>query len=107
LHEEGGAWKEWFGEMKTRRLGRTGLLVSEIGLGTMTFGSMADERGSARILGRAAAAGIDCLDTAEVYPVPPRPDWAGRSEEIVGRWLEGKPRDKFFVATKIAGPRPD
>ena len=90
--------------MKTRRLGRTGLLVSEIGLGTMTFGSMADERESARILDRAAAAGIDFLDIAEVYPVPPRPDWAGRSEEIVGRWLEGKPRDKFFVATKIAGP---
>lgn len=90
--------------MKARRLGRTGLLVSEIGLGTMTFGSMADEAESHRILDRAADAGVDFLDVAEVYPVPPRPEWAGRSEEIVGRWLAGKPRERFFVATKIAGP---
>lgn len=90
--------------MKSRRLGRTGLLVSEIGLGTMTFGSMADERASVAILDRAADAGVDFLDIAEVYPVPPHPDRAGRSEEIVGRWLADKPREKFFVATKIAGP---
>jgi aryl-alcohol dehydrogenase-like predicted oxidoreductase len=90
--------------MKRRRLGRSGLMVSEICLGTMTFGSMADEGTSLRILDRAYDAGVDFLDVAEVYPVPPDPKWAGRSEEIVGKWLEGKPRDAVFVATKVAGP---
>lgn len=90
--------------MKRRRLGRTGLEVSEICLGTMTFGSMADEATSIAILDRAFEAGVDFLDVAEVYPVPPDPEWAGRSEEIVGRWLAGRPRDAVFVATKVAGP---
>ncbi|MBY0276648.1 aldo/keto reductase [Candidatus Binatia bacterium] len=90
--------------MKRRRLGRTGLLVSEICLGTMTFGSMADEATSRRILDQAVDAGVDFLDVAEVYPVPPDPKWAGTSEEIVGRWLQGRPREALFLATKIAGP---
>jgi aryl-alcohol dehydrogenase-like predicted oxidoreductase len=90
--------------MKRRRLGRSGLLVSEVCLGTMTFGSMADEATSRSILDRAVDAGVDFLDVAEVYPVPPDPRWAGASEEIVGRWLSGRPRDALFIATKIAGP---
>jgi aryl-alcohol dehydrogenase-like predicted oxidoreductase len=90
--------------MKRRRLGRSGLVVSEICLGTMTFGSMADEAASLAILDRAWDAGVDFVDVAEVYPVPPDPRWAGRSEEIVGKWLAGKPRDAVFVATKVAGP---
>jgi len=90
--------------MKRRRLGRSGLQVSEICLGTMTFGSMADEATSKRILDQAVDAGVDFLDVAEVYPVPPDPKWAGASEEIVGRWLAGRPRDALFIATKIAGP---
>jgi aryl-alcohol dehydrogenase-like predicted oxidoreductase len=90
--------------MKRRRLGRTGLVVSEIGLGTMTFGSMADEAASLAILDRAFDAGIDFLDTAEIYPVPPRAEWAGRSEEIVGKWLAGRPRDAVVIASKVAGP---
>jgi len=90
--------------MKKRRLGRTGLTVSEICLGTMTFGSQADEAASRAILDRAAEAGVDFLDVAEIYPVPPDAKWAGRSEEIVGRWLVDKPRDAFFIATKVAGP---
>jgi aryl-alcohol dehydrogenase-like predicted oxidoreductase len=90
--------------MKRRRLGRSGLVVSEICLGTMTFGSMADEATSRQILDRAFDAGIDFLDVAETYPVPPDPKWAGVSEEIVGRWMADKPRDALFVATKIAGP---
>jgi aryl-alcohol dehydrogenase-like predicted oxidoreductase len=91
--------------MKTRRLGKTGLVVSEICLGTMTFGSMADEKESHAILDRADAAGVDLLDVAEIYPVPPDERWAGRSESIVGSWLarRGK-RETLFVATKIAGP---
>ena len=85
--------------MKTRRLGRTGLETSELCLGTMTFGNQCDERASFAILDRAADAGVDFLDTADCYPVPPTPETAGRSEEIVGKWLAGK-RDRFVLATK-------
>jgi aryl-alcohol dehydrogenase-like predicted oxidoreductase len=90
--------------MKQRRLGRSGLVVSEIGLGTMTFGSMADEAASLRILDSAFERGVDFLDAAEIYPVPPDARWVGRTEEIVGKWLAGRPRDAVFLATKIAGP---
>jgi aryl-alcohol dehydrogenase-like predicted oxidoreductase len=85
--------------MKIRRLGRTGLKVSEICLGTMTFGHQCDERTSFQILDRAAERGVSFLDTADVYPVPPSPDTAGRTEEIVGNWLQGK-RERFVLATK-------
>lgn len=90
--------------MKHRRLGRTGLEVSEICLGTMTFGNQADESTSHAILSRAIDAGVDFLDLAEIYPVPPDAKWAGRTEEIVGRWLAGQRRDSLFLATKVAGP---
>lgn len=90
--------------MEKRRLGRSALAVSEICLGTMTFGSMADEATSLRILDKSFDAGIDFLDVAEVYPVPPDPRWAGRTEEIVGKWLAGRARDSVIVATKVAGP---
>ena len=90
--------------MKLRAIGRTGLHVSEIGMGTMTFGSMADEAESLRILDRALEAGVNFLDAAEIYPVPPRDEWAGRTEEICGKWLAGRRRDSVIVASKIAGP---
>ncbi|HVU00273.1 MAG TPA: aldo/keto reductase [Polyangiaceae bacterium] len=90
--------------MKRRRLGKTGLTVSEVCLGTMTFGTMADEETSRRILDTAFDRGVDFLDTAEIYPVPPMEDHAGRTEEIVGRWLAEKNRDAVVVATKVAGP---
>ena len=90
--------------MKRRRLGRSGLLVSEICLGTMTFGSMADEATSFAIMDQAFEAGVDFLDAAEVYPVPPSPRWAGVTEEVVGKWLRRHPRDAVIVATKVAGP---
>ena len=93
------------GNLKNRRLGKTGLVVSEICMGTMTFGSMADEKESHAILDRADAAGVDFFDVAEIYPVPPDPRWAGKSEEIVGRWLAKRGhRETVFIATKIAGP---
>lgn len=85
--------------MNTRRMGRTGLKVSEICLGTMTFANQADEAASFAILDRAAWGGVNFLDTADCYPVPPAPETAGRSEEIVGKWLRGR-RDGFVVATK-------
>ncbi len=90
--------------MQRRRLGRSGLVVSEIGLGTMTFGSMADEVESLACLDAAFDAGVNFIDTAEIYPVPPDPASAGRSEAIGGKWLAGKPRDAVIVATKISGP---
>jgi 1-deoxyxylulose-5-phosphate synthase len=85
--------------MKTKRLGRTGLKVSEVCLGTMTFGKQSDERTSFAIMDLAAQAGVNFIDAADVYPVPPSFDLAGRTEEIVGRWLRGK-RDQFILATK-------
>lgn len=85
--------------MKIRRMGNTGLKVSELCLGTMTFGYQCDEATSFAIMDRAAEGGVTFLDTADVYPVPPSPETAGRTEEIVGKWLIGK-RDRFVLATK-------
>jgi aryl-alcohol dehydrogenase-like predicted oxidoreductase len=90
--------------VKQRRLGKTGLVVSEIGLGTMTFGSMADEAASLAILDKAFDAGVDFIDVAEIYPVPPDAKYAGASEEICGKWLADRPRDSVYVATKVTGP---
>jgi aryl-alcohol dehydrogenase-like predicted oxidoreductase len=85
--------------MQTRRLGSTGLKVSEICLGTMTFGHQCDEPASFAIMNKAADHGVYFIDTADVYPVPPSPETAGRTESIVGKWLKGQ-RHKFVVATK-------
>jgi aryl-alcohol dehydrogenase-like predicted oxidoreductase len=85
--------------MKVRQLGRTGLKVSEICLGTMTFGHQCDEKTSFAIMNKAADHGVFFFDTADVYPVPPSPETAGRTEEIVGNWLQGQ-RDQYVVATK-------
>ncbi len=85
--------------VKIHRLGRTGLKVSEICLGTMTFGHQCDEPASFAIMNKAADHGVFFIDTADVYPVPPDLATVGRTEEIVGRWLKGQ-RHKFVVATK-------
>jgi len=90
--------------MKRNRLGRSGIVVSEICMGTMTFGTFADERTAFEILDRSFDAGIDFYDTAENYPVPPDPSYAGRTEEILGRWMKTKPRDALIIATKVSGP---
>ncbi|MFY9555075.1 MAG: aldo/keto reductase [Blastocatellia bacterium] len=94
--------------MKVKRLGHTGLKVTEVCLGTMTFGYQCDEQTSFKIMDAAADSGVTFIDTADVYPVPVSLESAGRTEEIVGRWLRGK-RDKFVLATKCrmqmgAGP---
>jgi aryl-alcohol dehydrogenase-like predicted oxidoreductase len=73
-------------------------------MGTMTFGNQADEAMSHRILDKAFEAGITFYDTAENYPVPPDARYAGRTEEIVGRWMKTKPRDAVLLATKVSGP---
>src|ERR1043166_9366369 len=85
--------------MKTHRLGRTGLKVSEICLGTMTFAHQCDEKTSFQIMDKASERGVSFFDTADIYPVPPTPETAGGTETIVGKWLKGK-RDRFVLATK-------
>ena len=90
--------------MKRNRLGKSGIVVSEICMGTMTFGTFADEKTAFEILDRCFDAGIDFYDTAENYPVPPDPSYAGRTEEILGRWMKTKPRDALIIATKVSGP---
>ncbi len=90
--------------MKRRRLGTSAIVVSDICMGTMTFGSQTDEAEALRILDASFDAGIDFYDTAEGYPVPPDAKWVGRTEDIVGRWLKTKPRDAIILATKVSGP---
>jgi aryl-alcohol dehydrogenase-like predicted oxidoreductase len=88
--------------------GRSGLSVSRLCLGTMTFGLQCDEVESISILDAAAEGGIDFLDTADVYPLGGDKDTVGRTEEIVGRWLRGK-RERIILATKCVGrmgPKP-
>ena len=90
--------------MKTARLGRSGLIVSRLGIGTMSMGSQLDEAASQRILDAALAGGITFVDTAEMYPSPPDPRTYGRAEEVIGSWLRTKPRDGVILATKLVGP---
>ena len=85
--------------MESVRLGGSGLRVSRLCLGTMIFGAQVEEPAAHAVLDQAAELGIDFLDLADVYPVPPSVETAGRTEEIVGRWLQGK-RSRFVVATK-------
>lgn len=89
--------------MEHARLGRTGLQVSRLCLGTMTFGLQCDEPASAAILDRAAEGGIDFIDTSDAYPLGGDLATRGVTEEILGRWLRGK-RDRFIVATKCFAP---
>jgi len=95
--------------VKVKRLGRTGLKVTEVCLGTMTFGYQCDEQTSFGILDAAAESGVNFIDTADVYPIPVSLETAGKTEEIVGQWLRGK-REDFVLATKCRmqmGPRPN
>jgi 1-deoxyxylulose-5-phosphate synthase len=89
--------------MQHVRLGRTGLQVSRICLGTMTFGLQIDEAAARAVLDKAADLGVTFLDTADVYPLGGDLSTVGRTEEIVGRWLQGKRAD-YVVATKCFGP---
>jgi aryl-alcohol dehydrogenase-like predicted oxidoreductase len=84
------------------RFGRTGLKVSRLCLGTMTFGLQCDETQSFAILNKAAESGITFLDTADVYPLGGTLETAGRTEEILGKWLRGK-REQYIIATKCSG----
>ncbi|MBA3946697.1 MAG: aldo/keto reductase [Herpetosiphonaceae bacterium] len=90
--------------MQTKQLGTTGLKVSEVCLGTMTFGNQSDEATSFAIMDTAAEGGVDFFDTADVYPLGGDLSMTGRTEEIVGRWLKDRgTRDRIVLATKCAG----
>jgi aryl-alcohol dehydrogenase-like predicted oxidoreductase len=90
--------------MKLKPLGRTDLLVTEICLGTMTWGSQNTEAEGHAQIDMALDAGLNFMDTAELYAVPGSPQTSGRTEEIIGTWLQksGK-RDKWIIASKIGG----
>ena len=89
--------------MEYRYVGRSGLRVSPICMGTMSFGTWSDRKESFKILEKVYDRGINFFDTAEVYPVPPTVELAGVTEEIFGEWVKTKPRDSLIIATKVAG----
>src|SRR5574344_1265485 len=89
--------------MEYRYIGKTGLRVSSICMGTMTFGSSTSKDEAFKILDKAYDRGINFFDTAELYPVSPKKETIGNTEKIVGEWLKTKPRDSVIIATKIAG----
>lgn len=93
--------------MKRRKLGLTGIEVSVIGLGTMTWGQQNTEADAFAQLDFAVDHGVNLVDTAEMYPVPPRSETVHRTEEILGRWLEERGRRQDVVlATKVTGRAP-
>ena len=89
--------------MDFRYIGKSGLRVSSICMGTMTFGSSASKQEAFKILDKAYENGINFYDTAEIYPVPPKKSYEGTTEIIVGEWLKTKPRDSIILATKVSG----
>ncbi len=89
--------------MEYRRLGRTGLKVSELCLGTMTFRWTSTEEQSLQVLDRAFDAGINFIDTADVYSFWADDNDGGVAEEIIGKWLKSKPREQVVIATKVRG----
>jgi len=91
--------------MKYHPLGQTSLQVSAIALGTMTWGEQNTEAEAHAQLDAALDAGVNLIDTAEMYPVPPRQPTAGRTEEYIGTWLKRSgARQRVVLATKAAGP---
>jgi aryl-alcohol dehydrogenase (NADP+) len=90
--------------MKYRQLANSSLSVSEICLGTMTYGEQNSVADAHQQLDYALASGINFIDTAEMYPVPPRAETQGRTETYLGLWLKQQARDQLVVATKLTGP---
>jgi len=90
--------------MRYHRLGDSDLEVSELCLGTMTYGEQNTAAEAASQLDCAVAHGINFIDTAEMYPVPARGETQGLTEDYVGRWLRHQPRDRLIIATKVTGP---
>lgn len=90
--------------MEIRQLGSSSLAVSPVCLGTMTFGEQTPEADAHAQLDLALERGINFIDTAELYAVPPRAETYGATETIVGNWLKHQQRERIILATKVAGP---
>ncbi|MBK9160696.1 MAG: NADP(H)-dependent aldo-keto reductase [Nitrosomonadales bacterium] len=90
--------------MELRQLGTSDLRVSALCLGTMTFGEQNSETDAHAQLDYAVSRGVNFIDTAEMYPVPPRGETVHRTESYIGTWLKHQQRDRLVIATKIAGP---
>ena len=91
--------------MHYHRIPHSSLEVSQLGLGTMTFGEQNSEADAHAQLDFALSQGINLIDTAEMYPVPPRPETQGLTEKYIGSWLKKTGnRDKIVLASKVAGP---
>ena len=90
--------------MRYRTLPGTALEVSEVCLGTMTWGEQNSEADAHQQLDYATGHGVNFIDTAEMYPAPPRPATQGRTETYLGNWLARRGRDGLVIATKVAGP---
>lgn len=90
--------------MQYKQLGESNLKVSEICLGTMTFGQQNTIEDAHQQLNYAVERGVNFIDTAEMYPVPARAETQGLTEAYIGEWLKHQQRDKLIIATKIAGP---
>jgi len=89
--------------MKYAKLGRTGLKVSRLILGTMQMGWLVDEKTSHKLLDVAVEAGLNTIDTADIYSKWAEESYSGKSEEIIGRWLINQDRDEIVLATKVKG----
>jgi aryl-alcohol dehydrogenase-like predicted oxidoreductase len=92
-------------KMQKRRLGNTNIEVSPMCLGTMTYGDQNTQDDANSQLDFAYAQGINFIDTAEMYPVPPKADTVTRTETMLGIWLKTQPRDQIILGSKVAGPR--
>lgn len=91
--------------MEYTTLGNTDLKVSKVCLGTMTYGDQNTEAEAHEQMDYALAQGINFIDTAEMYPVPPKAETYSRTETMVGTWLKKQPRDQIILGSKAAGPR--
>ena len=90
--------------MEKRRLGRTDIFVSKICLGTMTFGEQNTEAEGHAQLDLALDRGVNFIDTAELYPIPPKAETQGHTERYIGNWMKARGnRDKVVLATKVVG----
>ncbi|KAK4266151.1 hypothetical protein QN277_027115 [Acacia crassicarpa] len=89
--------------LEYRKLGDSDLNISEITLGTMTFGEQNTEKEAHDMLSYAFEHGINAVDTSEIYPVPPKQETQGRTDLYIGSWLKSQSRDKIILATKVSG----
>ncbi|EFH65761.1 aldo/keto reductase family protein [Arabidopsis lyrata subsp. lyrata] len=89
--------------MEYRKLGDSDLNISEVTMGTMTFGEQNTEKESHEMLSYAIEEGINCIDTAEAYPIPMKKETQGKTDLYISSWLKSQQRDKIVLATKVCG----